>query len=294
MAKKKVREIPAKERIGWVIKDNPEYSQNRQLTLCGLGKSTFYYQPTPESDQNLLLMREIDEIYLKWPFFGVARMCAYLIVQGHVINEKRVRRLYRIMGICAIYQKPHLSARNKEHQVYPYLLRSIVINHSNQVWSTDITYIPMEHGFLYKVAFIDWNSRFILSYEISNTLDSTFVIAAFLSAVEAHGTPLIVNTDQGSQFTSNAFIDILKAHGVQVSMDGRGRALDNVRIERYWRSFKYECVYLNCITDGWHLQCLTDKYIAFYNNIRPHQHLDYKTPYYEYKNSFLSPLKTKI
>lgn len=289
MAKKKVQQIPTEERTGWIDERCDKYSLNRQLTLCSLGKSTFYYQPTPESDQNLQLMREIDEIYLKWPFFGVLRMHAYLKTRGHDINVKRVRRLYKLMGICAIYQKPNLSIRNKEHEVYPYLLKSIDISHSNQVWSTDITYIPMENGFLYKVAFIDWHSRYLLSYATSNTLDTEFVLEAFYSAKETHGNPLIVNTDQGSQFTSKTFTGTLKAHGIQISMDGRGRALDNVRIERYWRSYKYECVYLNSITDGWHLKRLTDEYVDFYNNERPHQHLDYKTPAYQYKNGLFIP-----
>lgn len=234
-------------------------------------------------------MREIDEIYLKWPFFGVPRMHAYLKKMGHAINQKRVARLYKIMGICAIYQKPNLSGPNKAHEVYPYLLKSININHSNQVWSTDITYIPMEKGFLYKVAFMDWYSRYLLSYAISNTLDSEFVVTAFHGATEVYGAPAIVNTDQGSQFTSRAFTEVLKANNIQISMDGKGRALDNVRIERYWRSYKYECVYLNTITDGWHLKRLTDAYISFYNHERPHQHLDYQTPSYQYKNGLLAP-----
>lgn len=289
MVKKKAREIPTKERLGWLEESHGHYSLNKQLALCGLGKSSFYYQPTPESDQNLRLMREIDEIYLRWPFFGVLRIHAYLRSHGHQINVKRVRRLCKIMDIQAIYQKPNLSIRNKAHKIYPYLLRSLDINRSNQAWSTDITYVPMERGFLYKVAFIDWHSRYILSYALSNTLETDFVIEAFNAAKKAHGKPEIMNTDQGSQFTSISFTGILQADGIQISMDGRGRALDNVRIERYWRSYKWECVYLNSITDGWHLQQLTDQYVDFYNNERPHQNLDYNTPAYAYQNGLYVP-----
>lgn len=205
-------------------------------------------------------------------------MHAQLLKLGHTINEKRVERLFKVMGISAIYQKPNLSEANKAHEIYPYLLKSIAIKHSNQVWSTDITYVPMEKGFLYKVAFIDWHSRYLLSYGISNTLDSGFVVTAFQKAVKAHGVPLIVNSDQGSQFTSKAFTDVLKAQQIRISMDGKGRALDNVMIERYWRSYKYECVYLHSITDGWHLKRLTEEYIHFYNSERLHQSLKYQTP----------------
>lgn len=284
MVKKKVQQIPAKERLGWIEVPSDFYSVNRQLGLCKLGKSSLYHRQATESDLNLQLMREIDHIYMKWPFIGVARMHGYLRAAGHDINVKRVRRLYQIMSISAIYQKPNLSAPNKEHDIYPYLLNSIVINRPNQVWSTDITYIPMERGFMYKVAFIDWHSRFLLSYAISNALDTVFIIDAFLAAIEAHGKPEIINSDQGSQFTSKAFTGLLIAHGITISMDGRGRALDNVMIERYWRSYKYECVYINCITDGWHLQCLTDEYVNFYNHERLHQNLDYKTPAHQYQN----------
>ena len=289
MAKKKVQQIPTKERLGWLEESNEYYSVNRQLGLCGLGKSSLYYRPATESDQNLQLMREIDQIYIRWPFFGVARMHAFLKAAGHDINVKRVRRLYQIMGISAIYQKPNLSAPNKEHDIYPYLLDSVVIDRPNQVWSTDITYIPMERGFMYKVAFIDWYSRFLLSYAISNTMDTAFIVDAFLAAIEAHGRPEIINSDQGSQFTSRAFTGQLIAHGIRISMDGQGRALDNVMIERYWRSYKYECVYLNCITDGWHLQRLTDEYVDFYNHERLHQSLEYKTPADQYRNGLYAP-----
>lgn len=285
MAKKKVQQVPTKERLGWLEKPNDSYSLNRQLSLCGIGKSSLYYRPAMESDLNLRLMREIDQIYLKWPFIGVARMHAYLRAAGHEVNVKRVRRLYHLMGISAIYQKPNLSAPNREHDIYPYLLDSIVIDRPNQVWSTDITYIPMERGFMYKVAFIDWYSRFLLSYAISNTLETTFIIDAFLAAIDAHGAPEITNSDQGSQFTSKAFTGLLNARGIKISMDGRGRALDNVRIERYWRSYKYECVYINSITDGWHLKQLTDEYVRFYNHERLHQNLGYKTPAYHYQNA---------
>lgn len=232
-------------------------------------------------------MREMDKLHLKWPFFGVLSMHSHLKKQGYQINVKRVARLFKVMGICAIYQKPNLSEANKTHEIYPYLLRSMDITHSNQVWSTDITYIPMEKGFLYKVAFIDWYSRYLLSYAISNTLDSGFIIPAFRKAVKTHGVPLIVNSDQGSQFTSKAFTNELKALQIQISMDGKGRALDNVMIERYWRSYKYECVYLHSITDGWHLEELTEEYIHFYNSERLHQSLQYQTPLEQYRKGLI-------
>lgn len=230
MVKKKVHQVPTKERIGWLDMPPKSHSLNRQLGLCGIGKSSLYYCPATESDLNLQLMREIDQIYMKWPFVGVARMHAYLRRAGHDINVKRVRRLYHLMGISAIYQEPKLSTPNKEHEIYPYLLKSIVIDRPNQVWSTDITYIPMQKGFMYKVAFIDWYSRFLLSYAISNTLDTVFIIEAFNAAVDIYGAPEISNSDQGSQFTSKAFTGLLNAHGIKISMDGRGRALDNVMI----------------------------------------------------------------
>lgn len=232
-------------------------------------------------------MREIDEIRLQWPFFGVPRMHAYLRKRGHAINIKRVERLFRVMGISTIYQRPNLSSPDKAHKVYPYLLRSLDITHSNQVWSTDITYVPLEKGFLYKVAFLDWYSRYLLGYRISNTLDADFIVPAFRHAVQTYGAPGIVNSDQGSQFTSKAFIDAVKACKAQISMDGKGRALDNVMIERYWRSYKYECVYLHSITDGWHLKRLTDEYVQFYNSERLHQSLGYQTPYQQYEKGLL-------
>jgi len=232
-------------------------------------------------------MREMDKLHLKRPFFGVLRMHANLQKMGYSINVKRVVRLFKVMGICAIYQKPNLSEANKSHEISPYLLKSIDINHSNQVWSTDITYVPMEKGFLYKVAFIDWHSRFLLSYALSNTLDAGFAVVAFDRAVKLYGVPRIVNSDQGSQFTSKAFTDALKARQILISMDGKGRALDNVMIERYWRSYKYECIYLHSITDGWHLERLTEQYVHFYNSERLHQSLQYQTPYDQYQKGLI-------
>lgn len=223
-------------------------------------------------------MREIDDIYYKCPFYGTRRMLAALERKGYKVNLKRIQRLYKLMDISAIYQKPNLSKPNREHTIYPYLLKSLTINRANYVWSTDITYVPMEKGFLYKAAIIDWHSRYILSYRISNTLDTDFIIDAIKEAVELHGAPEIINTDQGSQFTSRAFIETLNELKITISMDGKGRALDNVRIERYWRSYKYECVFLHEIKDGWQLKALTDEYIMFYNTERPHQNLNYQTP----------------
>jgi len=284
MGKKKVCPLPAKERLGWIDSSGSPLSLNTQLSLLSLGKSHFYYQSFGENARNLELMRLMDEIYLKYLFYGVPRMHASLRQRGYGVNPKRVERLYRIMGLEAIYQKPRLSQRDQNHEIYPYLLKSLDICRSNQVWSTDITYVPMEKGFLFKVAFIDWYSRYLLSYAISNTLDFGFVSEAFLGATRLYGNPEILNTDQGSQFTSKAFTGMGIDRNIRISMDGKGRALDNVRIERYWRSYKYECVYLHSIQDGWHLKGLTDEYIRFYNTQRPHQSLGYQTPWDCYSN----------
>ena len=224
-------------------------------------------------------MRRIDEIYLKYPFYGVPRMHACLLQMGYTVNYKRVERLYRIMGLEAIYQKPKLSQSDSQSKVYPYLLKGLDICRPNMVWSTDITYVPMHHGFLYKTAFLDWHSRYLLGYAISNTVDDGFVVDCLRKTIQIHGEPEIMNTDQGSQYTSKAFIQELTGRNIRISMDGKGRALDNVMIERYWRSYKYECVYLHSISDGYHLKELTDEYVQFYNTQRPHESLDYQTPW---------------
>ena len=244
----------------------------RQCELLGLPRSTYYYRPRPESAENLRLLRRLDELYLQYPFFGSRRMAVSLGV-----NRKRMQRLMRILGIEAFYPKPHLSRAAANHEVYPYLLRGVVIERPNQVWSTDITYVPMRSGFLYLVAVMDWFSRFVLSWELSNTLETGFCLAA-LEAAFGFGQPEIWNSDQGAQFTAAEFLAPLKKRGVSISMDGRGRALDNVFIERLWRSLKYELIYPGDFASGAELVPALDRYFRFYNHRRPHQALGYRTP----------------
>ena len=244
----------------------------RQCELLGLPRSTYYYQPRPESTENLRLLRRLDELYLKWPFFGSRRMAVTLGV-----NRKRIQRLMRMLGIEALYPKPNLSHPAPNHEVYPYLLRGVSIERPNQVWSTDITYVPMRAGFLYLVAVMDWFSRFVLSWELSNTMETGFCLAA-LEAAFRFGQPEIWNSDQGSQFTATDFLAPLKKRGVSISMDGRGRALDNVFIERLWRSLKYELIYPGDFDNGAELMTALDRYFRFYNHQRPHQALGYRTP----------------
>jgi putative transposase len=226
----------------------------------------------PESAENLRLLRRLDELYMEYPFFGSRRMAVTLEV-----NRKRIQRLMRILGIEALYPKPNLSRPASGHEIYPYLLRDVPIIRPNQVWSTDITYIPMHGGFLYLVAVIDWFSRFVLSWELSNTMEVSFCLGAQAAAFR-FGQPDIWNNDQGSQFTAADFLAPLKQRGISISMDGRGRALDNVFIERLWRSLKYELIYPGDFTDGRQLFAALERYFHFYNHQRPHQALDYKTP----------------
>jgi putative transposase len=235
-------------------------------------RSTFYYQPRPESAENLRLLRRLDELYLQRPFFGSRRMAVTLEV-----NRKRIQRLMRILGIEAHYPKRNLSRPAPGHETYPYLLRGISIERPNQVWSTDITYVPMQSGFLYLVAVMDWFSRFVLSWELSNTMETGFCLSA-LEAALRFGQPEIWNSDQGAQFTAEDFLAPLKRRGVLISMDGRGRALDNVFIERLWRSLKYELIYPGDFSNGADLFSALECYFHFYNHQRPHQALGYRTP----------------
>ena len=254
-----------------------EISLGRQCELLGLARSSLYYQERGESERNLKLLRLLDEQYTRTPFYGVRRMTAWLDTQGESVNEKRVRRLLRVLGLEAIYPKPRLSDAAAGHKIYPYLLRNVAITRVNQVWSTDITYIRLRQGFIYLVAVIDWFSRYVLSWEVSVTMESSFCVAALDWALRT-GRPEIFNTDQGAQFTSQEFTGRLLAQGIVISMDGRGRALDNIFIERFWRSVKYEEVYLNdyqgvlAAVSG--LSC----YFQFYNHERLHQSLGYRTP----------------
>lgn len=264
-------------------KQNKRISIKRQCELLSISRTQYYYHPKQESVANLELMCRIDKEYLKHPYYGVKRMTAQMRQEtGGLINEKRVRRLMRKMGIETIYRKPNLSRRDKQHKVYPYLLRNVKIERANQVWSTDITYIPMKHGFMYLTAVIDWHSRYILSWGLSNSLSTESSIEALEMALK-QGKPKIFNTDQGSQYTSTDFIGILERENIEISMDGRGRALDNIFIERFWRTIKYECIYLNEFKDGRELYDVIKNYINFYNNERLHQSLGYRTPSDIYK-----------
>jgi putative transposase len=252
-------------------------SVRRQCELLGLNRSTWYYQPTGESTYNLHLLRLMDEQYLRTPFYGWPRMTAWLRRQGYAVNGKRVRRLMRRMGLQAIYPKPKTTVAGKGHRIYPYLLRNLAIVRPNQVWSADITYVPMPRGFMYLVAVMDWFSRYVLAWQLSNTLDGYFCLDV-LRQVLQQAKPEIFNTDQGAQFTAHDFTDCLAQAEVRISMDGRGRALDNVFIERLWRSVKYEDIYLKDYATVPELEAGLVNYFYLYNHERPHQSLDYRTP----------------
>ena len=253
-------------------------SIQRQCDLVGLVRSMWYYEPVQEKAEDLRLMRLLDEKYLKTPFFGIRRMTEWLKTLKERVNHKRVRRLLRKMGLMAIYPKPNLSKAAPGHKIYPYLLRGLAITRPNHVWSADITYIRLTHGFVYLVAVIDWFSCYVLSWSVSVTLESNFCIEALDQAIRRHGKPDIFNSDQGSQFTCNDFTSRLIAEGIQISMDGRGRALDNVFVERLWRSVKYEEVYLHDYETVPIAKEGLKKYFGFYNTERQHQSLDYQTP----------------
>lgn len=258
--------------------EHPGLSITRQCELLDISRSSWYYEAVGESAENLELMRLIDEQFMEEPSYGVRQMARYLRRKGHWVNRKRVKRLMRKMGLMAIYQKPDTSKPHPEHKVYPYLLRGMDITEPNQVWCSDVTYIPMRKGFLYLVAVMDWASRKVLSWRLSNTLDADFCVEALKEALAKYGKPDIFNTDQGSQFTSFSFTRTLKDAGVKISMDGRARWIDNVMIERLWRTLKYDCVYLNAFETGSEARKGIGKWINKYNKERPHSSLDDRTP----------------
>jgi putative transposase len=260
-----------------IDRDDPTFSVRRQFELIGLNRSSWYYQPAGESEENLRLMRLLDEQYTRTPFYGWPRMTAYLRRTGYEVNPKRVRRLLRLMGLQAVGPKPRTSVPAPGHRHYPYLLRGLAVSRACEVWSSDITYVPMRRGFLYLVAVIDWFSRYVLAWQLSNTLDGLFCRVAVRQALQ-QGTPDIFNTDQGVQFTTEEFTGLLEAAGVQISMDGRGRALDNIFVERLWRSVKYEHLYLMEYDTVPDLEAGLHGYFRFYNHERPHQSLGYRTP----------------
>jgi len=250
----------------------------RQCALLGVNRASLYYEPVEESQENLRLMRLIDRQYTRAPFYGSRRMTAWLQTQGHRVNRKRVARLMRMMGIEAVYAKPKLSQPGEGHKIYPYLLKGLKIERCNQVWCSDITYIPIARGFIYLVAVMDWFSRFILSWAISLTMEVEFCLEALGSALR-QSRPEIFNSDQGSQFTSERFLSELEGRHIAISMDGRGRCLDNIFIERLWRSLKYEEVYLKDYQMVPEAHRGIEKYFHFYNYERLHQSLNYQTPW---------------
>jgi putative transposase len=266
------------DRKAMIVPDRPGLSLSRQCRLLSISRSSFYYASRGESPENLVLMRRIDEMFLRYPFFGSRQMVRQLRRDGVRAGRHRVRRLMRLMGLEAIYQAPKTSAPHPAHRIYPYLLRNVAVDRPDHVWCADITYIPVRRGFLYLVAIMDWATRHVLAWRLSNTMDARFCIEALNEALAERGKPEIFNTDQGSQFTSLDFTGVLKDANVAISMDGRGRCMDNIFIERLWRSLKYEAVYLHEMTDGFAAERVIGEWIAFYNTERPHSALDGSTP----------------
>lgn len=276
---------------------NPKHkkiSVRRQCDLLGLNRSSFYYQPRTaprkskngtgdlvspvwETEENLRIMDRIDHLFMKYPFYGSRNMRTVLNREGYRVNRKRIQRLMRLMGIQAIYPKPRLSIGGKGHKIYPYLLKGLSIDRPDYVWCADITYIRLAHGFVYLVAIMDWHSRYVLSWRLSNTMDSEFCLEALREALE-NGKPEIFNTDQGSQFTSDDHTGLLKEAGIKISMDGRGRVFDNIMIERLWRTVKYWDIYIKDYQTVMELSAGLDAFFRFYNNEKPHQSLEEKTP----------------
>lgn len=266
------------ERKAMVRRDVPGLSLSRQCDILSISRSSFYYTPRGESAENLALMRRIDELFLKYPFYGSRQMVRQLRREGIFVGRHRVRRLMRLMGLEAIYQAPRTSKPHSEHRVYPYRLKGLAIERPDHVWCADITYIPVRRGFLYLVAIMDWATRHVLAWRLSNTMDAGFCIEALDDALSRYGKPEIFNTDQGCQFTSFDFTGRLKDAEVTISMDGRGRCMDNIFIERLWRSLKYEAVHLHELSDGFHAERVITDWIDFYNTERPHSALGGGTP----------------
>lgn len=269
--------MPGEGKRGLVEPDHPVISQRRQCVLLGVARSGLYYQPVAPAPETVALLHALDEVYTTYPFFGSRRLAYWLGTLGYRVNRKRVSRLMRVLGLAAIYPGPRTTIPQPGHQIYPYLLRGVAITAVNQVWSTDITYIRVRGGFVYLTAVIDWYSRYVLSWELSNTLEGAFCLSALDRALRV-ATPQIFNTDQGAQYTSTDFTGRLLDAGVRISMDGRGRALDNIFVERLWRSVKYEEVYLKDYQSMGDAVAGLGGYLRFYNDQRPHQSLGYQTP----------------
>jgi putative transposase len=285
--------VSAPDRRAKLDRDHPSLSIRRQCAMLGLARSGVYRLLRPANGDDLALMRRIDELFTRWPFLGSRRMAAMLRAKGVVINRKRVQRLMRRMGIAALGPKPRTTKPAPGHVIYPYLLRDLIVDRVNQVWAADITYIPVGRGFLYLVAVMDWTSRAVLAWRLSNTMDASFCVSALEEALARFGRPEIFNTDQGSQFTSTAFTKVLASAGVRISMDGRGRWMDNVFIERLWRSLKHEDVYLKGYADGQEAKAGIAEWIGFYNTGRPHQALDNRTPMAVWRDGITGTLDGK-
>lgn len=262
----------------WIETDHPELSIVKQCELLEISRSGLYYQPVPESDENLSVLRWLDEQYLHTPFFGVERLLVLLAVLGHTINRKRLRRLMRLHGWQTLYPKRRTTCIDPAAYKYPYLLRGVSIERKNQAWAIDITYVPMKKGFMYLCAVIDLYTRYVVSWGISNTMTAEWCCEVVQQAISTNGKPEILNSDQGSQFTSEVYVQLLKDNDIQISMDGKGRAIDNVFVERLWRTVKYEHIYLHAYEDGLSLYKGLQQYFLFYNGERRHQSLDNKTP----------------
>lgn len=262
-----------------MVESDARVSIRRQCELLGISRSGWYYAPKETNEEELALMRRIDELHLRYPFYGSRKLALELSADGDRVNRKRVQRLMQIMGLVALVpQPPSTSQPAPEHPTYPYLLRGLKIDRVNHVWAADITYIPLAHGFVYLVAIMDWYSRHVLAWRLSNTMDSRFCVDALEEALSRYPAPEIFNTDQGAQFTSDAFTGVLRGRAIRISMDGRGRCIDNVFVERLWRSLKYEEVYLHAYEDAREARAGIARYFAFYNDVRKHQSLGYQTP----------------
>ncbi len=270
--------ISRDQRLKMVESNYHKLSIVEQCDLLAIPRSSLYYSPLPETEMNLKIMSILDKQYFKTPFYGVLRLTAMLNNEGFHVNDKRVRRLMKLMHWRTIFREPHTTISKKTDYKYPYLLRGVKIERLNQVWAMDITYIPMRHGFMYLAAIIDLHSRYVVGWSVSNSMTSEWCTEVLKTAIQKHGKPEIFNTDQGSQFTSEVFIETLKSNEIQISMDGKGRALDNIFIERLWKSVKYENIYLNVYEDGVGLFKGLTEYFEFYNHVRLHQSLNYETP----------------
>jgi putative transposase len=283
-----VKSINEKRKL--IDRSHNQLSLCAQCVLLAISRSSLYYTPSTESEENLAIMTFLDKQYYETPFYGSRKLAVILCQAGYKVSRKRVSRLMKLINWQTFYRAPNTSLRNKEHKIYPYLLRNMNIETKNQVWSTDITYIAMPRGFMYLCAIIDVYTRYVVGWSISNTMTAEWCLDILKEAVNNYGLPQIVNTDQGSQFTSDVYTSYLNENKIKISMDGKGRALDNIWIERLWRSVKYEDIYLKCYTTVTELETGIDNYFKFYNLKRPHENLNYKTPNEMYNNKIELPI----